>query len=68
MKVKTSVLDDAGEDDSLTGGGNTDWYSADAYCSEKGGYLAEPASVDEHNFIVNFARFVVYMFTIIYHV
>ena len=26
LKVKTSVLDDAGEDDSLTGGGNTDWY------------------------------------------
>ena len=51
-----------------SGRGNTDWYSADAYCSEKGGYLAEPASVDEHNFIVNFARFVVYMFTIIYHV
>ena len=39
-----------------TGLGNTDWYSADAYCSERGGYLAEPASTEENNFIVSYAR------------
>ena len=43
-----------------TGLGNTDWYSADSYCSERGGYLAEPSSIDEHNFIVSYARFVVF--------
>jgi Ca2+-binding RTX toxin-like protein len=26
LKAKTNVLNDAGEDDSLTGGGNSDWY------------------------------------------
>ena len=26
MKAKSNVLNDAGEDDILTGGGNTDWY------------------------------------------
>lgn len=33
-----------------------DWYAADTYCSQKGGYLAEPQSDDEHNFIVSQAR------------
>ncbi len=37
--------------------GSTDWYSADAYCSEKGGYLAEPSTAEENSFIVNYARF-----------
>jgi hypothetical protein len=37
--------------------GPSDWYSADSYCSEKGGYLAEPSSDEEQNFIVGYARF-----------
>ena len=36
--------------------GPTDWYAADAYCSEKGGYLAEPSSEEEQSFIVAKAR------------
>ena len=39
------------------GVGPSDWFSADSYCSEKGGYLAEPSSDEEQNFIVGYARF-----------
>ena len=36
--------------------GPTDWYAGDQYCSEKGGYLAEPSSAEEQSFIVAKAR------------
>jgi len=39
-----------------TSGETFDWYSADIYCSQHGGYLAEPQSDEEHNFIVSQAR------------
>ena len=40
-----------------SGLGPSDWYSADSYCSEKGGYLAEPSSEEEQRFLVAKARF-----------
>ena len=31
------------------------WYDADEYCANKGGFLAEPMTSEENNFLLGYA-------------